>query len=327
MIESTRRQLMAAMALTGLAWSVTGFTQRFPEKLITIVVAYPPGSDTDVMARLYGEKLASRLRQPVLVVNRAGASGMVGSSYVAHAAADGYTLLFAPSTFATAPLVLKRADSVGYNPVTDFASVIQTSTSSMLLVANPSAGFKNLADVLQASKQGKALTYGTSGSGSPMHILGEWLNRATGAKLQHVPYKGVVPSVTDVVAGHIPVAFVTVGVAREYLRAGKLAAIAVADPGRSPFLPDVPTIAESGYPEVRLRAWNASFAPAGTPAPVVRLLNEQLAEVLRLPDVIEKLAGLSAVPAGGLPESLGTQVASDYDQLGQRIRELRIQAD
>ncbi len=327
MIKITRRQLRGSLVLIGLILSGASFAQHYPEKSITVVVAYPPGSDTDVMARLYAEKLSSRLGQAVLVSNRAGASGMVGSSYVANAIPDGYTLLFAPSTFATAPLVLKQAGSVSYNPITKFTPIIQMSTSSLLMVANPSTGFKNLGDVIRASQNGKPVSYGTSGSGSPMHIVGEWLNRSAGIKLQHVPYKGVAPSVTDVVAGHIPIALVTIGPVRQYLSAGKLTAIAVADPARTPFLPKVPNIAESGYPDVKLGAWNAFFAPAGTPERVVRKLNEKLSEVLALPDVIEGLATMSAVPAGGPPEKLAAQVAADYETLGQLIQDLGIQAD
>lgn len=327
MLKITRRRLGAALAVAGGVWSAAGYAQHYPEKPITIVVAYPPGSDTDVMARLYAEKLAPRAGQPVLVVNRAGASGMLGSSHVAHAAPDGYTLLFAPSTFATAPLVLKQAGAAGYDPVADFKPVIQMTTSSLLLVAHPGSGFRKLGDIVDASRRGQRISYGTSGSGSPMHIVGEWLNRSAGTALQHIPYKGVAPSVTDVVAGHIPIALVTIGPVRQYLQAGKLTAIAVADPTRTPFLPEVPAIAESGYPDVRLRAWNAFFAPAGTPAPVVAWLNDKLGQVLALPDVVAALAALSAVPAGGSPGKLGAQVAADYRQLGRLIDELKIQAD
>jgi len=327
MLKITRRRLGAALAAAGVVWSAAGHAQRYPEKPITIVVAYPPGSDTDVMARLYAEKLAPRAGQPVLVVNRAGASGMLGSSHVAHAAPDGHTLLFAPSLFATAPLVLKQAGAAGYDPVADFKPVIQMTTSSLLLVAHPGSGFRKLGDIVDASRRGQRISYGTSGSGSPMHIVGEWLNRSAGTALQHIPYKGVAPSVTDVVAGHIPIALVTIGPVRQYLKAGKLTAIAVADPDRTPFLPEVPSIAESGYPDVRLRAWNAFFAPAGTPAPVVAWLNDKLGQVLALPAVVEALAALSAVPAGGSPGKLGAQVAADYRQLGRLIDELKIQAD
>ncbi|ODU62754.1 MAG: hypothetical protein ABT00_23725 [Bordetella sp. SCN 68-11] len=298
MLKITRRRLGAALAAAGVVWSAAGHAQRYPEKPITIVVAYPPGSDTDVMARLYAEKLAPRAGQPVLVVNRAGASGMLGSSHVAHAAPDGHTLLFAPSTFATAPLVLKQAGAAGYDPVADFKPVIQMTTSSLLLVAHPGSGFRKLGDIVDASRRGQRISYGTSGSGSPMHIVGEWLNRSAGTALQHIPYKGVAPSVTDVVAGHIPIALVTIGPVRQY-----------------------------AYPDVRLRAWNAFFAPAGTPAPGVAWLNDKLGQVLALPDVVEALAALSAVPAGGSPGKLGAQVAADYRQLGRLIDELKIQAD
>ncbi|MFA7679852.1 MAG: tripartite tricarboxylate transporter substrate binding protein [Pigmentiphaga sp.] len=329
MLIIKQRKLASMLILCGATLSLpaTAAASAYPDKPISIVVAYPPGSDTDVMARLYAEKLAPKVGQSIMVVNRPGASGILGSSSVARAAPDGYTLLFAPSTFATAPLVMKQQGSTHYHPINDFQPVIQMTSSSLLVVANPDTKFSHLGDLIRAAKQGEKLSYGSPGAGSPMHIVGEWLSLTAGVKLQHIPYKGVAPTVTDVVAGHIPAALVTVGPVQQYLTAGRLKALAVTDPARTPILPDVPTIAESGYPDVQLRAWNAFFAPAGTPDAVVNLLNENLRQVLTAPDVIEKLTAMSALPAGGPPDALAAQLATDYQQLGALIKQLNIQAD
>jgi len=322
-----RRQLIA-LALIACA-SIAGpvFAQTYPAKPITVVVSYPPGGDTDAMARLFSEKLSTRLKQTVVVDNRPGAGGTVGNTYVGRATPDGYTLLFTPNPFSLAPLVMKLAPSSTYDVLNGFTPVIHSADQAVLLVANPTSGIKSVADMVAQAKSGKALSYGTPGAGSPMHIAGEWLNRSAGVKVQHVPYRGVAPAVTDVVAGHVQLAYVTLGPVAQYIATGKLVPLAISDPKRSPLLPNVPTLAELGYKDIAAGAWNGFFAPKGTPAEIVQLLNANLNEIIKMPEVVEKMAAFGAAPVGGPPSGLAQVNASDYERLGKVVKELSITAD
>lgn len=313
----------AALSLAaGAAWAET-----WPARPITLVVAYPPGGDTDAMARLYAEKLSVRLGQPVIVDNRPGAGGTIGNSIVGRAPANGYTLLYTPNPFTTAPLVMKLPPQSSYDVLGGFTPVILSGMQSVLLVAHPSAGIKSVADLVAQSKAGKALNYGSPGAGSPMHIAAEWLNRAAGIQVQHVAYRGVSPVVSDVLAGHVQMGYVTLGPVAQHIDSGKLVAVAVTEGTRSPLLPKVPTIAEAGYKDVNLAAWHGIFAPKGTPAAIVNLLNAHMNEILKMPDVIEKMAGFGAVPVGGKPEALSKINAEDYARFTKLIKELDIRAD
>ncbi|WP_162565207.1 Bug family tripartite tricarboxylate transporter substrate binding protein [Variovorax sp. SRS16] len=329
-MKANRRQLFLALGvLLGGAWGSGAHAEApaYPAKPITVVVGYPAGGDTDAMARLFAEKLQLRLGQPVIVDNRPGAGGTIGNTYVSRAAPDGYTLLFTPNPFTTAPLVMKLAPSVSYDVLNGFTPVIHSANQAVLLVASPTAGIKSVADLVAQAKAGKALSYGTPGAGSPMHIAGEWLNRDAGIQVQHVPYRGVAPSVNDVIAGHIPLAYVTLGPVAQYVSTGKLYALAISDGKRSPLLPNVPTLAELGYKDIDAGAWNGFFAPRNTPASVVNLLNANLNEILRMPDVIAKMGTYGAAPVGGPPAALAKVNAADYERLGKVIKDLSIQAE
>lgn len=326
-MNPNRRQGMAmAAAATLVACCGSAFAQDYPSRPITLVVAYPPGGDTDAMARLLAEKLSLRLRQPVVIDNRPGAGGTVGNNLVARAVPDGYTLLFTPNPFTIAPMVMQLPAAATYDPLKGFTPVIQTASQAVLLVAHPSTGFKSVADMVAAAKAGKKLSYASPGAGSPMHIGAEWLNRAAGVAIQHVPYRGVAPAVNDVAAGHVGLAYVTLGPVAQYIQAGKLRALAVTDPKRSPLLPDVPALAELGYKDIAAGAWNGVFAPRGTPAAVVQVLNTHLNEILKMPEVVAKMATFGAVPAGGAPQVLADANAADHERLGRVIRELGITA-
>ncbi len=326
-MKSNRRQWLALALATAALFSGSAFAQAYPSKPITVVVSYPPGGDTDAMARLFSEKLSARLKQTVVVDNRPGAGGTVGNTYVGRAAPDGYTLLFTPNPFSLAPLVMKLPPSSTYDVLNGFTPVIHTADQAVLLVANPGAGVKTVAEMVAAAKAGKPLSFGSPGAGSPMHIAGEWLNRAAGIKVQHIPYKGVAPTVTDVVAGHIPLAYVTLGPVAQYIATGKLIPLAISDPKRSPLLPNIPTLAELGYKDIAAGAWNGFFAPKGTPADVVQLLNAHFNEIIKMPEVIEKMAAFGAAPVGGPPSGLAQVNASDYERLGKVVKELGITAD
>ncbi|MBO9515012.1 MAG: tripartite tricarboxylate transporter substrate binding protein [Variovorax sp.] len=316
------------MAACAMSAGPAAFAQSaYPAKTISVVVAYPPGGDTDAIARLFADKLSQRLNQAVIIDNKPGAGGALGNNFVSRAPADGYTLLFTPNPFTTLQMVMKLSPSASYDVLHGFEPVINTATQPLVLVANPGVGAKTLPDLIKLAKGGKQVTYASPGAGSPMHVLGEWLNKAAGVKLTHVPYKGVGPSVTDVVAGHVDTAWVTLGAVRAYLDNGRLIALAIGDAQRSKLAPNVPTLVELGYKDVVVGSWNGFFAPKGTPAPVVKLLNEHLNEILKQPEVADKLAVFGALPAGGAPAKLGQINANEYAIMGKVIQELGITAE
>lgn len=322
-----RRQCMAAVMAVGALVAGTANAQGYPEKPISIVVGYPPGGDTDAMARLFADKLSQRLKQPVIIENKPGAGGTVGNHFVSKASANGYTLLFTPNPFTTAPFVMKMSAGNSYDVLSSFEPVIKTATQPLVLVAHPGAGFKKLAEMVASAKAGKSVSYASPGAGSPMHVVAEWLNRSAGVTITHVPYRGVGPSVSDVAGGHVGTAWVTLGPVSQYITTGKLIPLAIADDKRSSLAPNIPTLAEQGYKDVVVGAWNGFFAPKGTPADVVKLLNSHFNEILKMPDVVEKMATFGALPAGGAPEVLGKTNATEYVLMGKLIKELGITAE
>lgn len=313
---------MAAACASGLAWAA----DSYPAKPITLVVAYPAGGDTDALARLFAEKLSTRVGQPVVVDNRPGASGIIGSAYVSKATPDGYTLLLAPSTFSIAQLVLKTNGS-GYDVLNGFTPIVQTGSQPLFLVAGGNSGLAATKDAVAAAKSGKTLSYASPGSGSPMHILGEMFARASGTTLAHVPYKGVAPAINDVLGGHVPVTFITLGPVAPYIANGKLRPLAVASAQRSPLAPSVPTLAEQGYKDVEVTAWNGLWGPRNLPPEIVKTLNGHFNEILKMPEIVSRMAVLGTTPVGGDADVLGKTNAADYARFGKVIKELGIQAD
>lgn len=313
---------MAAACASGLAWAA----DSYPAKPITLVVAYPAGGDTDALARLFAEKLSTRVGQPVVVDNRPGASGIIGSAYVSKATPDGYTLLLAPSTFSIAQLVLKTNGS-GYDVLNGFTPIVQTGSQPLFLVAGGNSGLSATKDAVAAAKGGKTLSYASPGSGSPMHILGEMFARASGTALAHVPYKGVAPAINDVLGGHVPVTFITLGPVAPYIANGKLRPLAVASAQRSPLAPNVPTLAEQGYKDVEVTAWNGLWGPRNLPPEIVKTLNGHFNEILKMPEIVSRMAVLGTTPVGGDADVLGKTNAADYTRFGKVIKELGIQAD
>ncbi len=326
-MKYTRRQTIAfAVAIAAACAAAPGWAQGYPSKPVTIVVAYPAGGDTDALARVFAEKLSTRIGQPVVIDNRPGASGVIGSSYVAKASADGYTLLLAPSTFSIAQLVLKTGTGSGYDVLHGFTPIVETGTLPLFLVAGSGTGIKTFKDTVAAAKS-QPLAYASPGSGSPMHILGEMVNKAAGVNLRHVPYRGVAPAVNDVLGGHVPLTYITWGPVAPYVPNGKMVPLAVADRQRSPLAPNVPTFLELGYKDVEVSAWHGLFGPKGLPVEVVKTLNGHFNAILKMPDVVAKMATLGALPLGGTPETLAQTNAADLERFGRIIKELGIQAD
>lgn len=331
-MKFTRREAAraaAAIAASSLALLAAGgaMAQAWPGRPITIVVSYPAGGDTDAVARIYAEKLSLRIGQPVLVDNRPGASGMIGNAWVAKAAPDGYTLLFTPSTFPIAQHVLKAGPGVAHDVVKDFTPIVKTGNIPLLLVTAPSTGIKNVAQLVADARAGKALSYGTPGAGSPMHIAGELFNKDAGTQIAHAPYRGVAPVVNDALGGHVGVGWITPGAVAGHIAGGKLVALAVAERQRTKLMPAVPTLIELGYKDVDVSAWMGLLGPKGMPVELVQALNRHFNEVLKMPDVQARMAALGIEPIGGAPSVLAQQIADDDQRFGKLVKEFGIRAE
>ena len=332
-MKANRRHLIAsaiaaATALTSPWLATSALAQAaYPVKPITMVVSYPAGGDSDSLARLYAEKLTIRLGQTVIVENRPGASGTIGNAFVAKAPADGYTLLFTPNTFSIATLVLKPGSGAAYDALNDFTPIIQACNQSLFMVASAQSGLTNIKSVVDAAKGDKLKGYGSPGSGSPMHILGEVFNSAAGVKIPQIPYRGSAPSVIDLVGGHIPFIYTTIGSVQQHVASGKLVVVAVADPQRTPLLPNVPTIAEAGYRDVNVGAWQGLMGPKNLSPEIVKTLNTAMNEILRMPDVIARMTTLGGIAVGGDPSVLARSNIADNTRFAKIIKDFGIQAD
>lgn len=328
----TRRQALStlaiATALTALLPAHPALAQaHYPSKPITIVVAYPAGGDTDVLARVIGEKLTARLGQSVIVENRTGAGGTIGTSYVAKAPADGYTLLLAPNTVTISPHVLKPGAGAQYDVQNDLTPIVHLGNQSLFVVASTASGVSNIKELVASVKAGKIQSYASPGNGSPMHILGELFDKSAGVKIAQVPYRGSVPAVADMVGGHVPMMYTTLGPVEPFIKNGKLVPLAVASPQRSPFLPQVPTLAEQGFQNADVGAWQALMGPKGMSPELVKLLNGHVNEILKMPDVATRMHALALTPVGGDAAAMGKLVASDYARYGKIVKEFGIQAE
>ena len=296
------------------------------DKPVTLVVSFPPGGAPDQIARLLAPQLQARWKTPIIVVNRAGASGNLGNDSVARAEPDGHTLLVTPNTFTMVPHVLPAGSQQHADVVKDYTPIALLSSASMLMLASPKLGAKTAGDVARMAKAQPDLGYATSGNGSPMHIVGELFNKVAGTKLAHVPYKGVAPAVNDLIGGHVPTTFMTYGPLAPYV-GGKVNVLAVADNKRTSLAPSVPTLAELGYKDVEVSAWQGLFGPKGLSPEIVKLLNTHMNDILKMPDVVSKMHTFGALPAGGDPAHLGQVNANDYNRFSKLIKDLGIQAD
>ncbi len=328
-MKTTHTLSFALAAAAGLVLGApAALADDYPTQPVTIIVSYPPGGDTDAMARVFADRLTVAMGQPFVVENRPGAGGTIGNSYVGRANPDGYTLLFTPNPFTTAPMVMDLPADASYDVLEGFDTVIQTNVQSVVLVANAGTGITSVAEMVERAQAGEELAYGSPGAGSPMHIAAEWINREAGIEIEHIPYRGVGPIIPDVMAGHIELAYVTYGPVAQLIANGDLNLLAITDPERSPVLPDVPAVSEvDGLEAVRLGAWHGFMAPRGTPETVIARLNAAMNDILGEAEVVELMAGFGAIPVGGEPGVLAETNAADYEALGVIVAELGIRAE
>ena len=296
----------------------------YPAHPITIVVTFPPGGGTDLLARRIGASLQAQLGQAVVVENRPGASGNIGARLVAEAPPDGYTLLMVNSSFAINPGVYRN---LGFSPKQDFAAVINVAFVPSVFVVPAGSPLHTLDDALAAALPGKPLPFASCGNGTPQHLAGEMLARATGAVLQQVPYKGCGPALTDVAAGQVAMGVVTASSAAPLIAAGKLRALAVTSPKRSPLMPTVPTVAEQGVAGYALDQWHGLLAPAATPRAVIEKLNAAVAKIVSQPDTQAALRGQGFAPASSTPREFQSMIHADIDRYTALTASIGLRAD
>ncbi|UBM11283.1 Bug family tripartite tricarboxylate transporter substrate binding protein [Cupriavidus metallidurans] len=324
----SRRHTLKALIATFAAGAVpaVAHADTWPAKPIRMIVPFPPGSSPDLIARIVTEKLATVLGQPVVVENRPGAGGNIGTGMVAKAAPDGYTLLFTINgPLVTAPSLYRH---LSYDPMKQLAPVTLVATSPNVLVIDARLPVHTLREfvALAKSKPG-ALNYGSVGNGSAAHLAMEQLKAKAGIDLQHVPYPGFPQITTAIVGGQVLAGFMVPAIAMPMVNAGKLRILAVTTTGRTSLLPSVPTVAESGYPGFEAISWQAILAPAGTPAPVVDRLYRELVRIIGSDDIREKMRTQYFVPAGTAPASLRETMVSEKARWDKVIRAAGVQPE
>lgn len=332
MTRSIRRNITLAIALscaigaTLAVLSPPAFAQdKWPSKPITYVVPFPPGGTTDVLARLIGQKLGAALGTVVIVDNKSGAGGSVGSEFASRAAPDGYTIL--GGTISSHAINVSLYPRIGYDPTTSFTPITLIGTNPTVLVVNQASPFKTLQDVIAAGKAGKHLTSASAGSGTSQHLSLELLKAKAGIDITHIPYKGSGPAIQDVIAGQVDMMFDTTVVAGPHIESGRLRALAVTSAKRVPSMPNVPTVAESGVPGYEVVSWQAIFAPAGTPKPIVDRLHTEIAKILNDPEMQERLGKLGMQGADMTTDQIAAFQKAEVAKWAQVIKSANIKVD
>jgi tripartite-type tricarboxylate transporter receptor subunit TctC len=321
----TKMRLLACLAACLLPF--TALAQgSYPDRPIRLVVPFAPGGVTDTSGRVIAEALSKRLGQQVIVENKAGASGNIGTQQVAAALPDGYTLVLGfDGTLVINPHVFP---SIPFDTVKDLAPVGKIGDADLIIVAHPSFPAKTLRELIDYSKKDpKGVSYGTSGVGGTPHIAGELLAQQTGAKLVHVPYKGGGQAMADALGGQIPLVFTAVAGAQQHVKSGKLTAVAVSSAKRTSALPDVPTFIESGVADFVVSSWVGILAPAKTPPAIIDRLNRELNAALATPEMVEQLGKLGIAATPGTPDAFGAQIRADLAKYGKVVKAAGIKAE
>lgn len=320
-----RAATLVPSLLIALVAAPTLQAQPYPSRTIKIVVPYPPGAATDTTARLVATRLTESMGQQVIVENRPGASGNIGSDFVAKSPADGYTFLMAND--ATHGTNVHLSKNFPYDPIKDFTPLTAAAANIIVLVSHPSLPPRNVAELIDHMKKNPGkLAFASSGNGSPHHLAGEMLKQLAGVDIIHVPYKGGGVAVTDLLGGQIPLMFSSLVTVAQHIRSGKVRALGVIEATRYSGLPDVPTIGETvkGF---ELASWLAFFAPAGLPQPIQARLNGELVKALNAPELKAKLEPSGLVVLGSTPEQLGAMVRSEVEKRGRLVKAAGIQPE
>ncbi len=334
--RTDRRRVLAGLVgwaagapmLLGAPGSALGQGTAYPDKPVRFLVPYPPGGGTDVIARIVQERFQAALGQPVIIENKGGAGGSVGTELVARAAPDGYTVLFTLSSHTINPAIYPK---LTFDTVRDFEPVGTVSSLPQILVANPAVPAGTVAELIALAKSKPGtLAYASVGNGSPGHLAGELFKLRTGTDMTHIPYKGGGPAVTDVMGGQVPLLWVSIPAAAQFVKAGKLKALAVSTLKRSSAFPDVPTVSEAGGAALvgfEVDSWYAMFLPAKTPRAVIERLNKALNAVVADAGVREKLLAQGSDAVGGTPEALAKVVADELPKWAKLVKDAAIRLD
>ena len=322
------RSILSALVLSmlGAVSSGTALAQaNYPDKPVRFVVPYPPGGGTDVIARIVQDRFQALLGQPIIIDNKGGAGGSVGSELAARAAPDGYTVLFTLSSPTINPAIYPK---LSFDTIKDFESIGTVASLPQILVANPQVPASTVAELVALAKaKPELLAYASVGNGSPGHLAGELFKLRTGTQMTHIPYRGGGPAVTDVMSGQVPLLWVSIPAAAQFVKAGKLKALAVSTLKRSAAFPDVPTVQETGVPDFEVDSWYAMFVPARTPQPVIDRLNRALNTIVAEPGIRDKLLAQGAEGVGGSPQTLTRIVAAEIPKWVKLAKDANIKAD
>ena len=300
--------------------------QTWPQKPVTYIVPFPPGGTTDILARAIALKLGPALGTTIVVENKPGAGGNIGSDFVAKARPDGYTILGGTiSSHAINPSIYK---SMPYDAVKSFQPITLIGTNANVLVVGAASPYKSVQDVIAAAKaKPGSISFASAGNGTSQHLSGELFKSLAGIQMEHVPYKGSGPAIQDVMAGHVPLMFDTTVVAAPHIQSGKVRALAVTSTKRVGSLPNVPTMAEAGVKGYEIVSWQGIFAPAGTPKEVVQRLNAEVVKILAMPDMRERLAGLGLDPVGNTPDEFAAFQKGEIAKWAKVVKDAKISAD
>ena len=317
-----RRVVLAALGLPLVAMA----QGAWPERPITFVVPYPPGGPTDLMARLIAQPLSKRLNVPVVVENKAGASGNIGTGQVARAKPDGYTILLAASGNLSANQYLYKR--LGFDPIKELAPVVQISKFPLVLEVSEKSPIKSFREYVDyAKKPENRVTFGSASNGSPQHLGGELFKSTAKVEIAHIPYKGAGPAIVDLMGGQITSMFDILGSSMQHIKSGKLRPLAVTTKTRTPLLPDVPSISESGYPGFEYYAWHGISTTAGTPKPIVDRLNSEIRAIFQEPAFKEKWLEIGSEVVAGTPEQFGEFIQGEARKMEGLIKTLNVQLD
>ncbi len=325
----TRRDLLGGSFVAAALLLVPGLVSAqpaFPTRTIRVVVPFPAGGTTDLLARLFAQQMSEGLGQPVIVENMGGAGGSVGADAVAKADPDGHTLLFHNLTFSSTTASLQFAGRAKHD-LADFAPVSLAANVPMVVVANPAVPARDLKEFASFAKENagkQALFYGSTGPGSIMNLATEVFKRDAGVSMEHVPFRGAAPMVQELVAGRIQFGGDQLSTALPHVKSGALKPLATLAEQRSPALPEVPTVRELGFPNMELRGWNGFFAPARTPEPVIARLQQEIAKAAQNPEIRRRLAEVGAEPVGSTPVELGQVVREQIDKVRPAVAELKL---
>ena len=317
------KRLLAAFAL--LLPLIAGAQEPYPSKPLRFILPFPPGGGTDLLGRLIAERLSASLGQPVVTENRGGAGGNVGAEAAAHSAPDGYTLVLVAPSLAISPTLYAK---LNYDPVKDFAPIALVAQVPNVMITHPSVPATTLAEFIAYARANPGkLNFGSGGSGTSNHLAGELFNLRTGAKLVHVPYKGVNLAMQGALAAEVHLVFIGVPVPAPHIKAGKLRGLAVLARERSPLIPDVPTAAEAGLADFDVTTWYGILAPAGTPRPIIQRLNAELRNMMAAPEIKERLAAMGTEPLTSTPEEFGAYIKREIAKWGDVVRKAGLRAE